>query len=134
MQHFLNESIKKFKNRGFPGGLVVKNPPANAGDRGSIRGLEWFHMPWNNEARALQLLNLALETEKCNHWARVPQLLSPHALEPMLRNKRSTAVRSLHTTTREQPPLAVTRERPMRQQRLSTAKKINKWMFKEIKK
>ena len=25
--------------RGFPGGLVVKNPPANAGDSGSIPGL-----------------------------------------------------------------------------------------------
>ena len=24
---------------GFPGGLVVKNPPANAGDVGSIPGL-----------------------------------------------------------------------------------------------
>ena len=24
---------------GFPGGSVVKNPPANAGDRGSILGL-----------------------------------------------------------------------------------------------
>ena len=24
---------------GFPGGLVVKNPPANAGDEGSISGL-----------------------------------------------------------------------------------------------
>ena len=27
--------------RGFPGGSVVKNPPANVGDTGSI-------MPWNN--------------------------------------------------------------------------------------
>ena len=25
---------------GFPGGSVVKNPPANAGDGGSIPGLE----------------------------------------------------------------------------------------------
>ena len=24
---------------GFPGGLVIKNPPANAGDAGSIPGL-----------------------------------------------------------------------------------------------
>ena len=28
----------------FPGGLVVKNPPANAGDMGSIPGLWSFHM------------------------------------------------------------------------------------------
>ena len=26
----------------FPGGLVVKNPPANAGDTGSVPGLERY--------------------------------------------------------------------------------------------
>ena len=31
------------KNRGFFGGLVVKNPPANAGDMGSIPGPGRFH-------------------------------------------------------------------------------------------
>nr|XP_058913291.1 zinc finger and SCAN domain-containing protein 2 isoform X2 [Kogia breviceps] len=30
---------------GFPGGTVVKNPPANAGDTGSIPGLGRSHMP-----------------------------------------------------------------------------------------
>ena len=29
----------------FPGGAVVKNPPANAGDRGSSPGLGRSHMP-----------------------------------------------------------------------------------------
>ena len=29
---------------GFPGGSVVKNPPANAGDRGLIPGLGRSHM------------------------------------------------------------------------------------------
>ena len=28
----------------FPGGLAVKNPPADAGDIGSIPGPERFHM------------------------------------------------------------------------------------------
>ena len=28
----------KKKNQGFPGGSVVKNPPANAGDTGSVPG------------------------------------------------------------------------------------------------
>ena len=28
----------------FPGGAVVKNPPANAGDTGSSPGLERSHM------------------------------------------------------------------------------------------
>ena len=33
---------------GFPGGTVVKNPPANAGDTGSNPGLGRSHMPWSN--------------------------------------------------------------------------------------
>ena len=32
----------------FPGGAVVKNPPANAGDMGSIPGPGRSHMPWSN--------------------------------------------------------------------------------------
>ena len=31
--------------RGFPGGAVVENPPANAGDTGSIPGPGRSHMP-----------------------------------------------------------------------------------------
>ena len=37
-----------FKNWGFPGGSVVKDPPASAGDTGSIPGLGRFHMPRSN--------------------------------------------------------------------------------------
>ena len=36
------------KVRGFPGGAVVKNPPASAGDKGSIPGPGRSHMSWNN--------------------------------------------------------------------------------------
>ena len=32
----------------FPGGTVVKNPPANAGDKGSIPGPGRSHMPRSN--------------------------------------------------------------------------------------
>ena len=32
----------------FPGGPVVKNLPANAGDAGSLPGLGRSHMPWSN--------------------------------------------------------------------------------------
>ena len=39
----LKESAK-----GFPGGAVVKNPPANAGDTGSIPGPGRSHMLRNN--------------------------------------------------------------------------------------
>ena len=36
------------KDEGFPGGAVVKNPPANAGDTGSIPGPGRSHMPRSN--------------------------------------------------------------------------------------
>ena len=34
--------------RGFPGGAVVKNPPANVGDMGLSPGSGRFHMPRGN--------------------------------------------------------------------------------------
>ena len=40
----------------FPGGAVVKNPPASAGDTGSIPGPGRSHMPQGNQACAPQLL------------------------------------------------------------------------------
>ena len=36
------------RNRGFPGGAVVENLPANAGDTGSSPGLGRSHMPRSN--------------------------------------------------------------------------------------
>ena len=36
------------KGEGFPGGAVVENPPANAGDTGSSPGLGGSHMPRSN--------------------------------------------------------------------------------------
>ena len=41
---------------------MVKNPPANAGDMGSIPGLERSHMPCDNEAQAPQLLSLSIQS------------------------------------------------------------------------
>ena len=43
---------------GSPGGAVVENLPANAGDTGSSPGLGRSHMPRSNWARAPQLLSL----------------------------------------------------------------------------
>ena len=40
--------IKKSINTSFPGGSVLKNLPANAGDTDSIPGLGKSHMPWSN--------------------------------------------------------------------------------------
>ena len=40
--------IKSTKRQDFPGGAVVKNPPANAGDTGSSPGPGRSHMSRNN--------------------------------------------------------------------------------------
>ena len=42
------EVEKKNEKEGFPGGTVVKNPPANARDMGSSPGRERSHMPRSN--------------------------------------------------------------------------------------
>ena len=82
-QHVIlsNKKIKS-KSTGFPGGAVVTNPPANAGDTGSSPGLGRSHMPRSNQPREPQLLSL--RSRACE-----PQLLKPTRLEPVLRNKRS---------------------------------------------
>ena len=43
---------------GFPGGAVVENLPANAGDTGSSPGLGRSHVPQSGWAREPQLLSL----------------------------------------------------------------------------
>ena len=58
--------ISDKESKDFPGGPVVKNPPVNAGDTGSIPD----------------------PGSPC-HRATKPQLLSPHTLKPVLGNKRS---------------------------------------------
>ena len=48
MANFFRYTLTQFKNInnvGFPGGAVVKNPPANAGDMGSSPGPGRSHMP-----------------------------------------------------------------------------------------
>ena len=42
------DSHKNCVSRGFPGGAVVENLPANAGDTGSSPGLGRSHMPRSN--------------------------------------------------------------------------------------
>ena len=52
------KTILKTDLGGFPGGAVVENLPANAGDTGSSPGLGRSHMPRSNWAREPQLLSL----------------------------------------------------------------------------
>ena len=44
----IREMQSKTTVRGFPGGAVVENLPANAGDTGSSPGLGRSHMPRSN--------------------------------------------------------------------------------------
>ena len=62
--------LKKSGTSGFPGGSVVKNPPTNAGDMGSIPCSGRSHMSWGNWAHVQQLLSLCSRAGK-------PQLMSP---------------------------------------------------------
>ena len=50
MQHlFMIKTLNKVGKKGdFPGGAVVKNPPANAGDMGSSPAPGRSHMPRSN--------------------------------------------------------------------------------------
>ena len=43
-----NKSLVKMTKENFPGGAVIKNQPANAGDTGSSPGLGRSHMPQSN--------------------------------------------------------------------------------------
>ena len=91
-QHgFLISSENNIKSSpwGFPGGAVVENLPANAGDTGSSPGLGRSHMPqsnWGCEPQLLSLCSGAREPQLLS--PRVPRLLKPAHLEPVFRNKR----------------------------------------------
>ena len=65
------ENEQKRQQRDFPGGPVVKNPPTNAGDAGSIPG-QGTKIP-----RAAGQLSLCATTREkpvcCNKRSRMPQ-------------------------------------------------------------
>ena len=54
----------------FPGGLVVKNPPANAGDVGLVPGLRRF--PEDGNGNPLQYSYLENPMDRGAWWATVP--------------------------------------------------------------
>ena len=78
----------------FPGGAVVKNPPANAGDTGSSPGPGRSHMPRSNWVRAPQLLSLRSR-------AREPQLPSPRATTTEACAPRARALQQVKPLQRE---------------------------------
>ena len=80
----------------FSDGPVVKNPPANAGDKGSISGLGRFHMSWDNWTHVSQPLST---------YSRVwePQLLKPTRPRACALQQENHHMRSLHTATKSNP-------------------------------
>ena len=69
----------------FPGGAVVKNPPANAGDTCLSPNPGRSHMPRSDQARAPQLLSLrstAHEPQLLSLRATTTEALAPRAPAP----------------------------------------------------
>ena len=76
--------LQNSRDSDFSGGPVVNNPPANAGDTGSIPGLGRSHMSWVKEAHAPQLLSLCLATREATTMrsAGITSRESPRAAQP----------------------------------------------------
>ena len=111
------------KNLGLPGGSVVKNLPASAGDMGLIPNPGRSHRPQSNWAHEQLLSPVLSEPGSHNYWAQGCKYGSLHSLEPVLLNGRSRC-----STAREQPSLSTMREKPTQQRRSCTAK--NKYILK----
>ena len=102
--HHINKL--KDKNRmigGFPGGAVIENLPANAGDTDLSPGLGRSHMPRSN-------------------WAREPQLLSLCVWSLCSATREATIVRGLHTVMKSGPRLPQLEKALARKRRPNTAK------------
>ena len=54
--------LKEQTSCDFPGGAVVENMPADAGDTGSSPGLGGSHMPWSKWVREPQLLSVCVSS------------------------------------------------------------------------
>ena len=83
---------------GFPGGAVLENPPAKAGDR--VQAL----------VREDPTCCGASKPVSHNYWAHVPHLLKPVHSTARAPQREATAMRSPRTATKSSPPLAATRE------------------------
>ena len=108
---------------------MIKNPPASAGDPGSIPDPGRSHVPQSNYANALQLVSLCSRAWEPSYWG-------PRALKPVPRTKRSHHRQKLayHDWTAA-PCLPVARGKPAQQHGPSTASEgISKIMLKEINK
>ena len=99
------ETWQEKHDRGFPGGAVVENLPANAGDTGSCPDLGGSHMPRSN-------------------WAREPQLLSLRIWSLCSATREAAIVRGPRTTMKSGPRLPQLEKALAQKRRPNTA--INK--------
>ena len=90
-----SDNVLKSFRKGFPGGSMVKNLPANAGDTGSVLDLERSHMPLSNKARGPQLLSLCSRAQEL-------QLLNPCSATTEPREQR--ALSRARAPQQEKPP------------------------------
>ena len=88
---------------GFPGGAVVENLPANAGDTGSRPGLGRSHMLWSD-------------------WAREPQLLSLHVWSLCPATREAVTVKGPRTAMKSSPRLPQLEKALAQKRRPNTAK------------
>ena len=88
---------------GFPGGAVVENLPANAGDTGSSPGLGGSHVPRSG-------------------WTRGPQLLSLCVWSLCSVGREATVVRGPRTAMKSGPHLPQLERALAQKRRLNTAK------------
>ena len=96
--------MKAIKNtEGFPGGAVVENLPANAGDTGSSPGLGRPHMPRSN-------------------WTREPQLLSLRVWSLCSSIREAAIMRGLRTAMKNGPHLPQLEKALAQKRRPNTAK------------
>ena len=97
--------FKIYKPRGFPGGAVVENLPANAEDTGSSPGLGGSHVPRSD-------------------WAREPQLLSLRVWSLCSATREAAMVRGPRTAMKSGPRLPQLERALVQKRRSNTA--INK--------
>ena len=86
----LFRTVKRSK-QDFPSYPEVKNPPANAGDTGSLSGLERLHMLWDHQACAPQLRSPCAATTEA------------HMSQSPCATGEAAAMRSLHSNYRVVP-------------------------------
>ena len=79
---FINIRINQLK-QGFPGGAVVKNPPANAGDMGSSPGPGRSHMPQSKKPMRHNYWACPLEPTSHNYWVCAPRARAPQQEKPL---------------------------------------------------